>query len=62
LGARSLAITLVGRNLLTWTSYSGGDPEAGSYGIIQPGEPRGIADVGGLPVSRTWTLRVDVTY
>jgi TonB-dependent starch-binding outer membrane protein SusC len=61
-GARSVAITLVGRNLLTWTSYSGGDPEAGSYGIIQPGEPRGIADVGGLPVPRTWTLRVDVSY
>jgi len=37
-------------------------PEAGSYGIIQPGEPRGIADVGALPVPRTWTLRLDVTY
>jgi len=61
-GARSLAITLAGRNLWTWTGYSGGDPEAGSYGIIQPGEPRGIADVGALPVPRTWTLRLDVTY
>lgn len=62
LGARSVALTLTGRNLLTWTGYSGGDPEAGSYGIIQPGFPRGIADAAALPVSRAWVLRLDVAY
>jgi hypothetical protein len=61
-GARSVALTLVGRNLLTWTGYSGGEPEAGSYGIIQAGNPRGIADVGALPVPHAWTVRLDLSY
>src|SRR5439155_436409 len=31
IGARAASITLAGRNLATWTRYSGGDPEAGGY-------------------------------
>src|SRR5207253_157083 len=34
LRARAATITLAGRNLATWTGYSGGDPESGSYGMI----------------------------
>jgi TonB-dependent SusC/RagA subfamily outer membrane receptor len=62
LHARSATITLAGRNLATWTKYSGGDPESGSYGTIVPGRPRTIADDGALPVPHTWTLRLDLSY
>jgi hypothetical protein len=62
LRARAATITLAGRNLATWTGYSGGDPESGSYGIIAPGLPRVIADDGALPVPHTWTLRLQLVY
>jgi outer membrane receptor protein involved in Fe transport len=62
LRARAATITLAGRNLATWTGYSGGDPESGSYGTIIPGQPRTIADDGALPVPHTWTLRLQLAY
>src|ERR1051325_7526116 len=62
LRARAATITLAGRNLATWTGYSGGDPESGSYGTIIPGRPRTIADDGALPVPHTWTLRLQLAY
>ena len=62
LRAHSATITLAGRNLATWTGYSGADPESGSYGIVVPGQPRTIADDGTLPVPRSWTLRLDLAY
>jgi len=55
-------ITLVGRNLLTVTGYSGGDPEAGSYGFLVPGQPRTIQDFGNVPLLRSCTLRVQLAY
>ena len=62
LRARAATITLAGRNLATWTGYSGGDPESGSYGTIVPGRPRTIADDGTLPVPHSWTLRLQLAY
>ena len=62
LRARAATITLAGRNLATWTGYSGGDPESGSYGTIVPGRPRTIADDGSLPVPHSWTLRLQLAY
>jgi TonB-dependent SusC/RagA subfamily outer membrane receptor len=62
LRARAATITLAGRNLATWTGYSGGDPESGSYGTIIPGRPRTIADDGALPVPHSWTLRLQLVY
>ena len=62
LHARSATITLAGRDLATWTGYSGGDPESGSYGTIVPGRPRTIADDGALPVPHSWTLRLQLAY
>lgn len=61
-GARAATITLAGRNLLTVTGYSGGDPEAGSYGVGFPGEPRAVQDYGTVPPLRSWTLRVHLAY
>ncbi|OLC71877.1 MAG: hypothetical protein AUH78_17180 [Gemmatimonadetes bacterium 13_1_40CM_4_69_8] len=62
LRAHSVAVTIAGRNLATWTGYSGADPEAGSYGLLQLGSPRTIADLFTLPVPRAWTLRLDLAY
>jgi TonB-dependent SusC/RagA subfamily outer membrane receptor len=62
LRARAATITLAGRNLATWTGYSGGDPESASYGTITPGRPRAIADDGVLPVPHSWTLRLQLAY
>jgi len=62
LHAHSATITLAGRDLATWTGYSGGDPESGSYGTIVPGRSRTIADNGALPVPHSWTLRLQLAY
>ena len=62
LRARSATIIVAGRDLATWTGYSGGDPESGSYGIAAPGRPRIIADEGSLPVPRSWTLRLQLAF
>lgn len=61
-GARSATITLAGRDLLTWTSYSGADPESGSYGRATTDQPRSVQDVGTVPVPRSWALRVRLSY
>src|SRR6266481_4534119 len=59
IGARAASITLAGRNLATWTRYSGGDPEAGGYakafdslGLSPP-----ISDAGTVPLPRSWSDR-----
>ncbi len=62
LGARAATLTLAGRNLFTWTGYSGADPETGSYGLVTAGEPRLIEDRGTVPLPRSWTLRLRLTY
>ena len=62
LRARTATITLAGRDLATWTGYSGVDPEAGSYGVGAPGQPRLIQDFATMPLPHSWTLRVDLAY
>jgi TonB-dependent SusC/RagA subfamily outer membrane receptor len=61
-GARSAAVILGGRNLATWTKYTGGDPEVGGYGAEDPSTPMAISDAGTIPLPRLWTLRVRVSY
>jgi hypothetical protein len=62
LGAHAVTITLAGRDLLTWTGYSGVDPESGSYGLGTRGKPRALQDIGTVPVTPSWTLRVRLSY
>lgn len=62
LGARSATVVLGGRNLVTWTKYSGADPEAGSYGRSAIGSPPMIGDFATVPVARSWTVRVRLAY
>jgi hypothetical protein len=61
-GARAATVVFGGRDLATWTKYSGADPEAASYGVHSPSTPMAIGDVATVPLARTWTLRVRVSY
>jgi len=64
IGARTASITLAGRNLATWTRYSGGDPEAASYEKVS--DPIGlsprISDTGTVPLPRSWSLGVRLAF
>jgi TonB-dependent SusC/RagA subfamily outer membrane receptor len=57
-GASGLDLTLAGRNLATWTGYSGLDPEVNAYGQA----PFHRADLYTLPLTRQWTTRLDVRF
>lgn len=57
-GARSMSVTLSGRNLRLWTNYTSPDPEVNSVAgslIIQ-----GNSDNPTAPQTRYWMLRVNV--
>jgi hypothetical protein len=58
LRARSLGLTLAGRNLKTWTDYTGFDPEINS----SPGTNFTTQEFLTLPPTRTWTLRLNVGF
>ena len=53
------AIQLSGRNLITWTDYSGLDPEVSNFGNVPIA--RNI-DVAPFPPSRSFWLSLDVTF
>lgn len=57
LRASRLELSLAGRNLATWTDYTGMDPEASSYGdngVI-------VGDLASTPLPRSLSLRVTLT-
>ena len=57
-GAADLTLTFSGRNLATWSSYRGLDPEANAYG------PAGlfVGDLFTQPLARYWTARLDLSF
>jgi TonB-dependent starch-binding outer membrane protein SusC len=59
LKAQSLEITLAGRNLYTWTRYTGYDPEMNLFGQLTVERGNDFATV---PIPRTWTLGVRATF
>lgn len=61
-GARSGAVMVGGRDLVTWTRYSGADPETASYGRQDLGSPMSIGDFATVPVQPLWMLRVRLLY
>ena len=61
LRARSATIALVGRNLRTWTSYTGIDPEPTAVATVA-GAPETIADRLVMPRLPEWSLRLRLTY
>jgi TonB-dependent SusC/RagA subfamily outer membrane receptor len=59
-------LTLMGRNLHTWTDYSGYDPEVNlfgqnSAGLTTTAADRGI-DFATIPIPRTWSIGARFTY
>lgn len=59
LGARTIDLTLAGRNLHTWTDYRGYDPEMNLFG--QRTVERGN-DFATYPIPRTYSLGVRITF
>ncbi len=57
-GVTGLSLTLAGRNLKTWTDYTGLDPEANNYGAHQFATDEFLTQ----PQTRYWTARLDVTW
>jgi hypothetical protein len=61
--ARSLSISLAGRDLKTWTDYTGLDPESNIPTSVTTADDPGrffTADLFTVPLPRTFVLRVDV--
>jgi TonB-dependent starch-binding outer membrane protein SusC len=58
-GARDIRLELVGRNLITWTSYTGLDPEVSNFG----NQPLGrIQDVTPYPPTRSFFFSVSTSF
>ena len=59
-------LTLTGRNLYTWTDYSGYDPEVNLFGQNSSGTTTTAADRGldfaTIPIPRTWSVSARFTY
>ena len=66
--ARAMSLTFAGRNLYTWTKYSGVDPEVNSVGApTGPGGNTGVnsfsqSDFLSQPQVRYLTVRLNVSY
>ena len=61
--ARSLGITVAGRNLKTWTDYTGWDPESNIPGSVDTTTDPGrffVADLFTVPMPRVLVVRVNV--
>jgi len=57
--AGSIALTVAGRNLHTWTDYSGFDPEMNLFGQLTV--ERGN-DFGTYPIPRMWSVGIRASY
>jgi len=61
--ARSMSISLAGRNLKTWTNYTGLDPETNIPGSVTAQDDPGrffTVDLFAVPLPRTFVLRFDL--
>jgi TonB-linked SusC/RagA family outer membrane protein len=57
-GVSGLSLTVAGRNLKTWTDYTGFDPEANEFGPAQFATDEFLTQ----PQTRFFTARLDVTW
>src|SRR6266516_1479768 len=57
-GGHNMVLTVAGRNLHTWTKYTGFDPEINST----PGAIFSTSDFLTLPPTRNWTVRLTTTF
>ena len=58
IGGRNTTLTIAGRNLHTWTKYTGFDPELNS----NPGANFSTSDFLTLPPTRTWSARLSFNF
>jgi hypothetical protein len=63
-GAGALSLTVAGRNLATWTKYSGFDPEVNSLGYTgtAAGGDFYQQDFLTIPPVRQWSARLNFTF
>lgn len=54
---KAISLYVTGQNLLTWTNYTGFDPEVTSGSNVSPGTDSGI-----YPISKTWLAGLRVTF
>jgi hypothetical protein len=57
--ASRMSLTVSGRNLATWTDYTGLDPEINSAGS---GSNFGVSEFLTQPPVRYWTARINVNF
>jgi hypothetical protein len=57
-GGHNMELTVAGRNLHTWTKYTGFDPEINST----PGANFSTSDFLTLPPTRSWVARLNVSF
>lgn len=65
MNASAMTITLAGRNLATWTKYTGFDPEVNSLAYAGAGAAGGdfyTQDFLTLPPMRQWSARINFTF
>src|SRR5690606_19285556 len=55
IGMRSLDAFVTGTNLITWTKYTGFDPDVNSYGGLRVG-----VDEGSYPQSRSFVFGINI--
>jgi hypothetical protein len=56
---RGAQLQLSGRNLMTWTDYSGYDPEVSNFGNVSAGRNQ---DVTPFPPSRVYSLGINLEF
>jgi TonB-dependent SusC/RagA subfamily outer membrane receptor len=63
-GADGVTLSLTGRNLATWSDYSGNDPEVNTWGSSHPHGTAtwGSSDWHAQAPFRYWTARVNVSF
>ena len=57
-GGHNMELSVAGRNLHTWTKYTGFDPEINST----PGANFSTSDFLTLPPTRSWTARINMSF
>lgn len=63
MGMTRLSLTVTGRNLATWSDYTGPDPEVNSYGVGNPGGQSWTNwDWNAQAPFRYWTARINVGF
>ncbi len=59
LGASTLSVRVAGRNLYTWTNYTGLDPEVNLFGTSQVAQ--GV-DFANTPIPRSWVFGINLGF